>query len=85
VDVYGLGEALFFMLSGQRCFEGGDTPAVLFRKLDGPERLPERLPLVTQPTRELIAALLAAQPDQRPPLAQVAQTLRRIRGRLIAR
>ena len=63
-DLYALGCILHEMLNGAPAFYGESTALVLERQIDDP---PPALPLEVPPTlRQLIYALLAKEPDQRP-------------------
>jgi serine/threonine protein kinase len=84
VDLYGLGETLYFMLAGKGAFEELPTPvAVGFAKTQGIRNMRERLPDVTGPTAALITRLLNPEPRERPKSAsEVRDELRRIAERL---
>jgi protein kinase-like protein len=84
VDLYGLGETLYFMLAGKGAFAGPQrNVAIAFAKLKGLPDVRERLPTVTAPTAALIARLLDPEQQARPQSASdVRDELRRIAQRL---
>jgi serine/threonine protein kinase len=78
-DVFGLGATLFHALTGERPFprEAGardaSDPEVRFPQLTrGPRPLPRR---TASPLRELLTAMLASDPAERPVAAEVAAAL----------
>jgi serine/threonine-protein kinase len=84
VDVYGIGEILFFLLSG-RSVGRGETMLELARSKSTPApMLHEIVPTVTRPTSELAAELLATDANARPDAANARDRLRRIARRLSA-
>jgi serine/threonine protein kinase len=84
LDLYGLGETLFYLLAGRPAYS--DTPVVtklVLEKMRGPARIRDLAPTVTGPTAALIAELTAPQPEQRPQsAAAVREELDRIAERL---
>jgi serine/threonine protein kinase len=84
VDLYGLGETLFYLLAGTNAFSGLPTPAALaYAKLERVPNVREKLPLVTAPTAALIRRLLDADVAKRPTSAsEVRDELAWIAGRL---
>jgi len=85
VDLYGLGEVLFFLLSGRRAHPANATGALALSKLGPTPDLREAAPHVTAPTVQLTTRLLSADPAARPSAASVRDTLRRVAARLSAR
>jgi serine/threonine-protein kinase len=82
-DIYGFGEILYEMLSGHRPFEG-DNMSVLRAKVSttAPDiSLPHSLPHRSE-LQSLIEACLAHEPEDRPTLRAIVETLDRIRGSL---
>jgi serine/threonine protein kinase len=86
VDIYGLGEILYYCLAGVAAY-GGDSRAgaIMLAKLGEPPDLRERRPDVTGPTARLVAELLNPNPARRPPSAaaardELAGIARRLRG-----
>ena len=71
-DIYALGLVLIEALTGQRSYQGPALEAVLAR-LDRSPEIPAGLP---QPWPQLLTAMTAMDPDQRPNAAEVARTLR---------
>jgi serine/threonine protein kinase len=78
-DVFGLGATLQYAITGSRTFprevgaRDASDPAVRFPQLSrGPAPLPKRTPA---PLADLIAAMLAADPGDRPTAAEVAHAL----------
>ena len=84
LDLYGLGETLFYLLAGRPAYS--DTPIVtrlVLEKMRAPARIRDVVPTVTGPTAQLIADLTAPMPDARPPSAvAVRDELARIAARL---
>ena len=84
LDLYGLGETLFYLLAGRPACS--DTPVVtklVLEKMRGPARIRDVAPGVTGPTAELIADLTAPFAEHRPPsAAAVRDELDRIGARL---
>ena len=78
-DVFGLGVTMFRALTGERAFPraepagSSDDPAVRFPQLSRPPApLPRRIPA---PLAELLAAMLAPAPGDRPTAAEVVSAL----------
>jgi hypothetical protein len=66
-DLYGLGAALFDLLTGHRPFDGDTTATTLHHQLDDPPPRPGRLrPEIPTALDELVHALLAIRPQDRP-------------------
>jgi serine/threonine protein kinase len=84
VDIYGLGEILFFLLAGKQAFDGSQGHAALgYAKLQRVPHLRDHAPDVTAPTASLVRRLLDPEPANRPATAgEVVEMLRRIRDRL---
>jgi serine/threonine-protein kinase len=84
LDLYGLGETLYYLLAGRPAFS--DTPDIMrlvLEKMRGPARVREAVPAVTGPTAQLIADLTAPLPADRPAsAAAVRDELTRIAARL---
>jgi serine/threonine protein kinase len=84
VDVYGLGETLFYLLAGRPAFS--DTPFVttlLLEKMRGPADVRAIVPTITAPTARLVADLTAPYTIDRPATAAaVLAELDRIAARL---
>ena len=78
-DIYGLGEILFFLLTGRSAFQGEQMP-VLLKKME-PPNLKALVPEITAPTSDLISSCLAFKPSDRPSLQAVRKTLERILSR----
>ena len=70
-DVFALGATLFFALTGREPFPAGDNPlAELFRRSAvPPPRVREYRPALPAAVDELVALLMAPDPDTRPPTA----------------
>jgi serine/threonine protein kinase len=84
VDLYGLGETLYYLIAGRPAFS--DTPditSLVLEKMRGPARLRDAVPTVTAPTAHLVAELTAPRQADRPANAGVVRDeLNRIAGRL---
>ncbi|HEU4810693.1 MAG TPA: protein kinase, partial [Nocardioides sp.] len=72
VDVYSLGLVLLEALTGERAYPGTPTESALARLSRAPH-IPDSL---TPPWRQLIAAMTATEPTDRPTAAQAATELR---------
>ncbi|WP_447643740.1 serine/threonine-protein kinase [Nocardioides zeae] len=81
VDVYALGLGLIESLTGRACYPGPATEAALARLTRAPE-LPAGLELAWV---ELLRAMTADRPGERPPAAEVADRLRNLAAREAAR
>jgi tetratricopeptide (TPR) repeat protein len=75
-DVFSLGCVAYECLSGRPTFRGHE-PGVLLAKLmlEDPPPLAELVPEVPRPVSDLIARMLAKNPERRPTAAQVLRTL----------
>ena len=84
VDLYGLGETLYYLIAGRPAFSGTpDVTSLVLEKMRGPARLRDVVPHVTAPTAQLVAELTAPYQADRPENAGVVRDeLRRIAGRL---
>ena len=84
-DVYALGCLLYYLLAGHPPFSG-NVPAVLeAHRLRAPRPLRETNPHVPAALEELVAAMLAKRPEERPrDMRQVEATLRDIAQRIEA-
>jgi serine/threonine protein kinase len=84
IDLYGLGELLYYLVAGRPAFS--DTPymtALLLEKMRGPADLRAAVATVTAPTAQLVADLTAPYANQRPAdAAAVRSELDRIAARL---
>jgi serine/threonine protein kinase len=84
VDLYGLGETLYYLIAGKPAFS--NTPfmtTLLLEKMRGPADLRAVAPSTTAPTAQLVAELTAPYAQQRPPTAAaVRDELARIATRL---
>jgi serine/threonine protein kinase len=85
VDVYGLGELLYFLCAGHSAYTAVACDALLAEKARPPVPLHERAPAVTRPTTLLVAEMLDPDPSRRPTAAAARDELRRIAARLRAR
>jgi len=82
VDLYGLGEILYYLLVGRIAHDGTTAAALLVQKL-APAAVRAAAPEVTAPTERLVQSLLAPDPGARPAsAAQVAAELERLASRL---
>jgi len=81
-DLFGLGVLLFEMLAGKRPFEGEDLFTVWVRIVDQqPPDLRALVPDVPEPFIRLVEALLAKEPNARPPSASdVQRVLQKLDG-----
>jgi serine/threonine protein kinase len=82
VDLYGLGEVLFYLLAGRRAHPGESMGELAVSKLGAVPSLASLAPEVTAPTVSLATRLLDPEPARRPSAAEVRDTLRRIGRRL---
>ena len=87
-DLYGLGEVLTFVLSGDTAYElpkDIDVPQLIQRKMSPAPSIRERVQTVTAPTAALISDLLDPDYRQRPSATETARraelTLEALRGR----
>lgn len=81
-DLFSLGCVLYVMLSGKLAFDGDSTMAVLTAlAVKDPAPLAELVPSAPAPLVELIHQLLAKNPAQRPPTAQIVSDLLENLGR----
>ncbi|MGQ9753649.1 MAG: serine/threonine-protein kinase [Thermaceae bacterium] len=83
-DLYSLGAVLYRTLTGRPPFEGENDQAILFQHVYEPPKPPEALnPAVPKEVGEVVLALLAKHPDERPKeagiLRQANQSLRNLR------
>uniref|UniRef100_A0A1I8IWX5 Protein kinase domain-containing protein n=1 Tax=Macrostomum lignano TaxID=282301 RepID=A0A1I8IWX5_9PLAT len=69
VDIWALGVLLFFMLAGALPFRAATLGRLRQLVLDGDFRLPA---FISEPARQLVAALLQSEPDARPKATEVA-------------
>jgi len=75
-DLYGLGSTLYFALTGQPPFPGGDSKTKIRRHRREPVRpIPELNPLIAPEFAAVVHSLLAKRPSDRP---QSAAELRRL-------
>jgi serine/threonine protein kinase len=81
IDLYGLGDVLFFALTGEQAF-GPDLARSLKARRAGPPSVSENAPEVTRPTAKLVEALLHPDPERRPRTAvEVRDRLRLLASR----
>jgi hypothetical protein len=66
VDIYGLGQTLYYLLVGKPAHTDFAPHRLLASKL-APIELGEDAPEVTRPTARLLADLLRPRPEHRPP------------------
>lgn len=87
VDLYAFGAVLYRTLTGQAPFDADNDQAVLYQHVYGNATpLAEMVPVAPPPLAELVDALLAKRPEERPPsAAAVAASLRTIRAAFLAR
>ncbi len=77
-DIYSLGLVFYEMLTGQTAFKGGYEAIVhqqIFQTPAPPRQLNLRVPKVLD---TLVMSMIAKDPDARPPLAEVAETLEQV-------
>ncbi len=84
-DLYGLGEVLYFLLTGRAAFARPTGAQVLLAKGLGQIDLRALAPTVTGPTASLVAELLNPDPALRPDAAAARDALRRLADRLSPR
>lgn len=85
VDVYGLGEVLYFMLAGRAAFEGSSGPALAVAKSQPPADLRMLAPGLTAPTAALVMEALDPDSARRPTATEAVSRLGRIKRRLQGR
>ncbi len=74
VDVYGLGEVLFYLLTGQSAFGRiGMSAQLIYKKLQSPPDVRNVSPTVTALTATLLAWFMNPDPEARPKNAMVAR------------
>ena len=73
-DLYSLGALLYEMLTGQPPFPGDDAVAIISQHLSSAPVAPSKLRRdVPPPVEEIVLALLAKRPEERPPSAATAR------------
>ena len=82
VDVYGLGEVLYFMLAGQAAFVGSRGAALPVAKAQTAVDVRQQAPWLTAPTATLVMAALDPESAKRPTANEMVIRLRRIKRRL---
>jgi len=71
VDLYGIGEVLFYLIAGKPARrDRPETVALLVEKMAGPVRLRDAVPGVSGPTSLLVAELTDPDPTKRPASAE---------------
>jgi len=78
-DIYALGGILFELVTGRPVFFSDNTPEVLMKHLTEPPPRPSQVARVPPELDELIVAMLAKDPEQRPSLDQVCEVIDRLR------
>lgn len=76
-DVFSFGLTLFEMLAGREPFSGGSVIELLIQR-QTQDVAPQLVPQVEAPLRPLLAAMLARDPAERPPMAEVVRQLGRM-------
>lgn len=80
-DIYSLGVSLWFLLTGNPPFRGTSKYEVEIKHVSEPPPVQSLPPVVPPPVRELLAAMLAKDPAERPASAEeLAQSLRSLRA-----
>src|SRR6185295_15068700 len=80
-DIYALGGILFELVTGRPVFFSDNTPEVLMKHLSEPPPRPSQVARVPPELDELIVAMLAKDPEQRPSLDQVCEVMDRLRAK----
>jgi hypothetical protein len=85
VDIYGLGEVLYFMLAGSSPFSGANVAQIILAKTEALADIRRVAPAVSRPTALLVEALLHPSPAHRPASANEVKSacerlLRRLGG-----
>jgi serine/threonine-protein kinase len=80
-DIYALGGILFELVTGRPVFFADNTPEVLMKHLTEPPPRPSQFARVPSELDELIVAMLAKEPEQRPSLDQVCEVIGRLRAK----
>ena len=79
-DIYALGGILFELVTGRPVFIVDNTPEALMKHLTEPPPRPSQFARVPAELDELIIAMLAKRPEQRPSLDQICDVLDRLRA-----
>jgi eukaryotic-like serine/threonine-protein kinase len=77
-DIYALGGILFELVTGRPVFIVDNTPEALMKHLSEPPPRPSLFARVPAELDELIIAMLAKQPAQRPTIDQICEVLDRL-------
>ncbi len=83
-DIYALGVMAFELLSGRRPYDRPNVLDILIAHAEAPiPSLQERVPSVPIEVAQLVEAMLAKNPNERPTLAAVRNVIKRLTGSVI--